>query len=423
MSNVKPRVLVIDHRCERVIDLLRQAGCQQVRTASSGIEALKILKQENIDILICNPRMSAIDILDFLHDVALTSNVKALIFMGELAPDIRRSFRQLSAMMGLQVLAELDKRLDAQALKRLFEHYINTRFAPPPRLTVDQQPTRQAVYHALSEEQFDAYFQPRFNLSNGQVHCVEVRARWNHPTLGIIAPSTFLPMLDCMELRDSLLTTLLQQSLKLQKKALKQGCPLNVSLRVEGAQLSQRSFPHRVKALLAEHDVPGCNLTLELSERNALHLSVATLENLIRLRMLGCRLAIDDFGSSYSSLMRLCHMPFNEIKLDKTFVQNLPDDSHCGAAIASTLTLGNSLGMLVICKGVETEAQRQALVTLGATIGLGDFAAKPMPATELLHWLERQSSSKADCPCIAGRYRNEPAGEQSPTCAYCTCMK
>lgn len=104
--------------------------------------------------------------------------------------------------------------------------------------------------------------------------------------------------------------------------------------------------------------------------------------------MMGCQLSIDDFGAGFSSLQRLCQLPFNEIKLDAEFVRTFEDQPRCRAVISSTLALGDALGMSVVIEGVESEQQRQQLLALGCTQAQGYLFARPMSGPDLLHWLQ-----------------------------------
>ncbi|WP_301282372.1 EAL domain-containing protein, partial [Vibrio cholerae] len=107
--------------------------------------------------------------------------------------------------------------------------------------------------------------------------------------------------------------------------------------------------------------------------------------------MLGCRLSLDDFGAGFSSLQRLCQLPFNEIKLDAEFVQSMLLDSRSRTVITSTLALGETFGMSVVVEGIETDEQRQRLLEMGCTQGQGYWYAKPMNGHALSQWVERSS--------------------------------
>ncbi|MDD5442533.1 MAG: EAL domain-containing protein, partial [Pseudomonas fluorescens] len=156
--------------------------------------------------------------------------------------------------------------------------------------------------------------------------------------------------------------------------------------------------------LLATHQTPCASVTFELTESGLLEVPAVSLENLVRLRMMGCRLSIDDFGAGFSSLQRLCQLPFTEIKLDAEFVRGLLHEPRCRAVIGSTLALGQTLGMSVVIEGIETTEQHQALLALGCTQGQGYWHARPMNGVDLLRWLQR-SAGRPVSSNLAGGHR------------------
>lgn len=250
-----------------------------------------------------------------------------------------------------------------------------------------------AVRQALAEQQLRAWYQPKFNLHTGEVCGVEVLCRWLHPLQGAIAPAMFMPVLEQCGLLDALLFSQMEQALTVQRSARANGFVLNMAFNLQTVQLANAELAASLKALLRRHGACGASLTFELTESGLLEAPATSLETLVRLRMMGCRLSIDDFGAGFSSLQRLCQLPFNEIKLDADFVRNLADEPRCRAAISSTLALGETLGMSVVIEGIETDAQRRELLALGCTQGQGYWYAKPMAGADLLVWLRQRSSA------------------------------
>jgi EAL domain-containing protein (putative c-di-GMP-specific phosphodiesterase class I) len=179
--------------------------------------------------------------------------------------------------------------------------------------------------------------------------------------------------------------------LTVQRRAREQGFALNVAFNLQAVQLASGELTSTLRNLLARHATSGASLTFELTESGLLEAPATSLETLVRLRMMGCRLSIDDFGAGFSSLQRLCQLPFNEIKLDADFIRNLQHEPRCRAAISSTLALGETLGMSVVIEGIETDAQRRELLALGCTLGQGYWYARPMPGEDLLSWLQQRS--------------------------------
>ncbi|AZD87473.1 diguanylate cyclase/phosphodiesterase [Pseudomonas chlororaphis subsp. aureofaciens] len=394
MSRLPLRVLVLeDHSFQRLlaVSMLRQLGCEEVFEAADGAAALALLDEVGpVDIALCDLRMEGMDGLEFLQRVGDTRQVGSVILCSSLSADVRRSVRQIISLLGLEFLGDVGKPLCMEALGALLKkrlHAPATRRSPPPVPEVVQE---DEIRRALQAGQLQPYYQPKFDLRTGQVRGVEVLARWEHPCKGVLSPAAFMPLLERGGLLDELLFEQMEQALSLQRQVRRQGHALNMAFNLQAAQLANDELAPRIKALLKRHTTLGAGLTFELTESGLLQAPQTSIKNLVRLRMMGCCLAIDDFGAGFSSLQRLCVLPFTEIKLDAEFVRALRHEPRCQAAIASTLALGRALDMSVVIEGIETEEQRQQLLRLGCTTGQGYLCARPMSGRQLLHWLGQQ---------------------------------
>ncbi|WP_236721925.1 EAL domain-containing response regulator [Pseudomonas frederiksbergensis] len=392
------RVLVLeDHAFARAVavNMLKQLGCLEVFQASDGAQALAVLQEVGaVDIALCDLCMDGMDGLEFFQRVGLSGLVGSIIISSSLSADLRRAVGQIVSLSGLRLLGDVGKPLHLQALAQLLGKH---RSGPRGDLMPDPAPElacESEVRNALREGQLQPYYQPRVNLLTGEVCGVEVLARWLHPLKGTLSPAVFMPALERFELLDELLFTQMDQVLTLQRQAREQGFTLNVAFNLHATQLANHELASTVRAILALHDAPGAGLTFELTESGLLEAPATSLENLVRLRMMGSRLSIDDFGAGFSSLQRLCQLPFNEIKLDGEFVRTLEDAPRCRAVISSTLALGEALGMSVVIEGIETDEQHQQLVELGCTQGQGYLFARPMSGADLLRWLLVSSVSQ-----------------------------
>ncbi|MCU1751621.1 EAL domain-containing protein [Pseudomonas sp. 6D_7.1_Bac1] len=392
------RVLVLeDHSFARAVavNTLKQLGCREVFQACDGAQALAVLQEVGaVDIALCDLCMEGMDGLEFFRRVGLSGLVGSIIICSSLSADLRRAVRQIVSLSGLRLLGDVGKPLHSQALAQLLEKH---RSAPRNDLIpvhVSEQACESEVRNALSDGQLQPFYQPKFNLLTGEICGVEVLARWLHPFKGILSPAVFMPVLERFELLDELLFTQMDQALTLQRQAREQGFTLNVAFNLHAQQLTHHQLTSSIEGILALHDARGCGLTFELTESGLLEAPATSLENLVRLRMMGSRLSIDDFGTGFSSLQRLCQLPFNEIKLDGEFVRTLEDEPRCLAVISSTLALGEALGMSVVIEGIETNEQRQQLLALGCTQGQGYLFARPMSGADLLRWLPVSSVSR-----------------------------
>lgn len=385
------RILVLeDQPLQRhtLLASLRQLGCMDVLDAAEGAQALTLLEQHGpVDIVLCDICMSGMDGLSFLRHASERKWVNAVIINSELAPDLRQTIGSMVELSGMQLLGNMAKNARAPALKKLLERY-NRLSLPQSFRQPDQDPiTDNEVIEALETGQFQIYCQPKFNLQTLEVDSLEALARWDHPQRGLLSPAIFLPLLERLGLLDRLLYQQIEQCLRFREQTKVYGFDLKFSINIQTFQLANEQLSEEIVRRLALFDAPGACLCLEMTETDPRDLTPASLENLVRIRMAGCSLSIDDFGAGHSSLQRLCRLPFNEVKLDAMFARDLKHSPRSGAAISSTLQLAAALDMSVVVEGIETLEQRDLLLGLGCKIGQGYFFARPMAPDKLLVWL------------------------------------
>ena len=237
------------------------------------------------------------------------------------------------------------------------------------------------IQRAFDDDEFEPYYQPKIMLNSGELKGAEVLARWNHPRLGTLSPAYFLPTLKAHHLIDKLLARLLEKGLTLQRTLSAFALPAELAFNVHATQLTSTILVEQIEKALSRYGLPGHGLLFEITETGLVNSTVNSLENLIRLRLMGCGLAMDDFGSGYSSLQRLCDLPFSQLKLDGSFVRELEFRPDHRAVIESAVRLADSLGLSLVVEGVETPEQQEQLCNLGCSIGQGYGLARPMSAT------------------------------------------
>ncbi|SFB39623.1 EAL domain, c-di-GMP-specific phosphodiesterase class I (or its enzymatically inactive variant) [Pseudomonas simiae] len=249
--------------------------------------------------------------------------------------------------------------------------------------TVDASEIRRGLL--LGE--FKAYVQPKFQLSNNAVDSLEVLARWRHPELGLLAPAAFIPTMIREQLLDDLLCELLDQGLAGQIQLHAGGRELGVAFNLSLMQLANPELVSHLMTRLKKHPLPLSSVTLEITEDGPAVADEICVQNAIRLRQLGVRLSLDDYGTGHSSLFRLCQLPFDEIKLAGEFTQQLLRSSMHRSVARATVMLARESGMRLVVEGIETEEQRHCLAQKGVRIGQGYLCARPMSADALLQWL------------------------------------
>jgi diguanylate cyclase (GGDEF)-like protein len=240
---------------------------------------------------------------------------------------------------------------------------------------------------ALDDDELVVHYQPKLDLQRGDVIGVEALVRWAHPHEGLLLPEDFVPMAEHTHLITRVTATVLAQALEQSALWRAEGIALDVSVNLSARDLLDPAFPDRVSGLLTEHRVPAGSLELEVTERAVLADPDTAAEALERLGRLGVRITLDDFGSGYSSLGRLRDLPFDQLKIDRSFIAGIQSDDRDLQITRSAIDLGHSLDITVVAEGLESPADWHRLAALGCDAAQGYALSHPLPADELEAWL------------------------------------
>jgi EAL domain-containing protein (putative c-di-GMP-specific phosphodiesterase class I) len=229
------------------------------------------------------------------------------------------------------------------------------------------------------------YYQPKASLTERGwvVDGVEALARWQHPRLGVVMPDEFVPLAERTgaigDLTSSVLGAALAQVRAWNDEHLKLSCAVNVPPTL----VTDLSFPDRVAALLRRFSLDGSQLVLEITETATMQNPTMTMDILARLRVKRIGLSLDDFGTGYSSLTQLYQMPFNEMKIDKSLVINVPHSREANTMVGSLIELGHNLGLKICAEGVENRAALDMLAILRCDRCQGFFISRAVPAHDI----------------------------------------
>lgn len=233
---------------------------------------------------------------------------------------------------------------------------------------------------ALKNEELVVYYQPQINGKTGQITGMEALVRWQHPTMGLVSPSKFIPLAESTGLIIELDQLVMRRAMKQIVKWYEQGLnPGILSLNLAIKQLNQKNCIHVLEEIIKE---TGCKtqwLELEITEGQIMINPQEAIQTLQQIANMGIELAIDDFGTGYSSLSYLKKLPINKLKIDKSFVDGLPCDEDDSGITKAIISLAKSLNLKVVAEGVETQEQKDFLVQNGCENIQGYFYAKPMP--------------------------------------------
>jgi diguanylate cyclase len=255
------------------------------------------------------------------------------------------------------------------------------------RHTRDRLQTIEDLRAALDHDELVVYYQPKIDPRTRQVVGVEALVRWAHPTHGLLYPDTFLPLAEQTGLMRQLTLAVLQTSLQQVQAWRRDGLDLPVAVNLSVANLLDAHLPGQVSDLLAGLGLPARALELELTEDTLMADPVRSKQVLADLRALGLRLAVDDYGTGYSSLAYLQELAVDELKLDKSFVMRMTYDRGAAAIVRTTVDLAHSLGLTMVAEGVESETALLELARLGCDLAQGYHISKPLPADQLTNWL------------------------------------
>ncbi len=245
----------------------------------------------------------------------------------------------------------------------------------------------QRIRLALERREFVLHYQPKVNMQSGKVTGAEALIRWQHPDKGLLAPATFLPVIEdhplAAEVGEWVIDAALHQ-VALWRAA---GLELPVSVNISGRQLQQADFVARLQAILARHpDVAPTSLELEVLETSALDDMDQVSQVIDTCQAMGVKFALDDFGTGYSSLTYLKRLRVAMLKIDQSFVRDMLDDPNDLAILQGVIGLATAFKREVIAGGVETVAHGTALLHLGCELAQGYGIARPMPADQLPAW-------------------------------------
>lgn len=389
-----PVLLVDDSDLQReyAAELLSALGVSSLAHASSGYEALRILRelaerQEPLPLLFLDlemPEMDGIELLTCLHEegicppVVLASSCEEALVGTVL--DMIRTLR-------LPLVGNLPKPLSGKALHCLLQHL------PSLALPVPEEPpsppvhvTASSLRDALASGLIRPHYQPKIELSTGRLLGYEVLARWHDPQQGIIYPGEFIALATETGLLAEMTFRLVDQMLSDAGRLHAQGWAPSMAVNIDISLLANRDFANELIGQVQASGARTDQLILEITESALMHDTAATLASVGRLRLAGFGLSIDDYGTGFSTLQQLTRLPFTELKIDRAFVAGAHHNRRSHAILQSAIEMGGRLCLPSIAEGVETVEEVRLLSGMGCSAAQGYLFARPMPGEALLEW-------------------------------------
>jgi diguanylate cyclase (GGDEF)-like protein/PAS domain S-box-containing protein len=270
--------------------------------------------------------------------------------------------------------------------KNAFQFYSSQMDVHSTRLLALESGLRRAI----EREELTLHYQPKVDVHTGRVSGVEALVRWKHPDLGLVPPAHFIPLAEETGLIIPLSKWVLREACAQSMAWRSQGLPpVRIAVNLSARQFIDDNLPEQTAKTLQETGMDPALLEFEITESMMMYNTDKTIEVLSAFRRLGIRIAIDDFGIGYSSLSHLKQFPIDIIKMDRSFVKDIPADQADAAIADAIIAMGKRLGIRVVAEGVETHAQLVFLRERGCDEIQGYYFSKPLPAGEFARYLQR----------------------------------
>ncbi|MBU1989249.1 EAL domain-containing protein [bacterium] len=337
-------------------------------------------------------------ILKDIQDIQIASRVAQIIIDTIKEPiETHEHTLFISASVGISLFPknaqtedDLMKFADAAMYKAKDEGRDNFQFysADMTALAFEKVVMESSLKIAIKEEQFIVYYQPQINSIDNTIIGFEALVRWMHPQIGLVLPGKFIPLAEengfIIDIDKIVMQKSMSQFVQWYKEGLNPGI---LSLNLAMKQLNSDTFVYEMLKTMNQLGFKPEWLELEVTESQVMNNPQASIEKLNKISSYGIEIAIDDFGTGYSSLTYLKKLPLDKLKIDQSFVRDIPEDDDDAAITKAIIALGTSLNLKIIAEGVEKQEQMEFLTQNGCHIIQGFFYARPMPGDEIPNFL------------------------------------
>lgn len=385
------KVLLIDDdpmMGELMSPVLSELGLDDITIANDGGKALEWVDSGNEipSLILCDLRMPGMDGIRFLRHLSERHYDGEIVIMSGSNSRLLETVYDLGIARHLHIRGALEKPITSNALAKVLKGRARKEAAnvPEPQFSLNSED----LARALRAGEIIAQFQPKVDINTRKIDGVETLVRWYHKDLGLIGPDRFIPMAERSRLIDDLTETVFFQALRTAAGWKKLGHDIPVAVNVSVHNLQRLDLPDWLLATASSLGVEPNRITIEVTESRLMENLADALEILTRLSLQGVNLSIDDFGTGYASMDQLRRIPFNELKIDRSFVSRAAHDTAAMAILESSVELGKKLGMSLVAEGVETRSQWQMVEKLGCHKVQGFYVSKAMNGSDMPGWVE-----------------------------------
>jgi len=394
MNKITAKILVLDDDAFTLnlhAAMLANMGYEQVATCDSGLEALVNLSDADTSasVILVDLNMPGMDGVEFVRQLVVRGYTGSLILVSGECERTLKSARTLVEAHQIHVLGCFSKPVSLHLLDSALNKADSTntmqRRAPRKSYGADE------LQRGIQNGELVNHYQPKLSIRNRRVIGVETLVRWQHPQDGLVYPDQFIPEAEALGLIDALTGAVLVQAFTDAAIWRAAGLDLSVAINVSMDNLTSLDFPDFVSEQARLKGLKPASIVLEVTETQLMKDLRAPLEILTRLRLRRFRLSIDDFGTGHSSLAQLRDLPFDELKIDRSFVHGARHNETLRAIVQAILRLAKELGMETVAEGVEDSDDFDFLKSTCCDLAQGYLFAEPMAALQVEAWVRAYS--------------------------------
>lgn len=388
------RVLIIDDQSSVrawVRELLGLAGVDDVEEAANGRDALKLVAAPGVrfDLILCDLHMPVHDGVETIRSLGALGTDAAIVIMSVEDDRVVEIAGSLARLQGLHLLGTITKPMSLEKLTPILGQLSTARRVSGPH---NASAPEHDLADAFVRRELELQYQPKIDVRTSRIVGVEALVRWKHPTLGLFEPAAFMPALERSDAYTGLLTTFsLEEGIACAGRWRRAGRDLHVAINLSAGAFDHLDLPERIGAIARGASVPPAAITIEITETQVARDAIRLLDIAMRLRLMGFKLSVDDFGVGQSGLAQLQRLPFTELKIDRQFVDGCATSTSKRSVVAAGIGLAQTLRMTSVAEGVQRQEDWDALAALGCDVIQGYLVARPMREGDLELWAQAWS--------------------------------